>query len=282
MIRRSAIAFTGLCLLAGSDWMLDELLPTALPGTLGLLVNSAVLALLLFVWSRCVFPTASLAIFGYAALIFALPVAFVSLAGGRLSSTTIVLVYTLIPPATVFFAAQSSEQDLLRGLGPALAGMAGAALILPFSLPSSLKGEFWLGAMVLSAMAAGWAGLRLHPLLAKTSVVSGAMLAAVGVALAAIPLYALERPSVLLLTWPQVLLSESVRLGVQAATLLLSFRILRDLNPVASSTRFFLIPLVTIAEGYFLLHPTAAWTLPAGALLLAGGSARLLRGESSP
>ena len=81
-----------------------------------------------------------------------------------------------------------------------------------------------------------------------------------------------------LLTWPQALLSETVHLATTAATLLLTVRLLRRaIKPIAFSTRYLLIPLVTIAEGYFFLHPHAPWTLPVGAALLAGGSYLIIR-----
>ena len=183
------------------------------------------------------------------------------------------------PAATIFFAAQFSDSDLLPNLGPALAGIAGTALILPFAIPSSTAGTLWLAAIILSALAAALAALRLYKLVATAGILQTATLAAATTALIALPLYAYERPTLVLLTWQQALLSASVHLAITAATLLLTVRLVRTLSPVAFSTRFFLIPLVTIVEGYLLLHPNAPWTLPVGAALLAGGSYFLLRDQ---
>ncbi len=279
MTRQAAIAFTALCLVAGSGWIVDAALPDALPGALGLLFDSALLALIFFLTGGRQLPRAPLRILGYAALLVAAPVALASLSSGHLSSTTIVLVYTLVPAATVFFAAQASHQDLLPLLGPALAGVAGAALILPFTLPSSLAGQLSLAALILSALAAGVAGFRLHTLLAGTRTFPVAALSASASTLVALILYAVERPTFVLLTKPQVLVGETVHLATLAATLIFTIRLLRDLPPIAFSTRYLLAPGVTIAEGYLILHPHTGWTLAAGLLLLAGGSALLLRAE---
>ena len=271
-------AFAALCLLTGSGWILDAALPAALPGAFESLFDNASLALLFFLANRPR-PRFPVKVLGYLALLLAVPGALVSLVDGRLSTTTIVLIYTLIPAATIFFAAQSSESDLLSLLGPALAEVAGAALILPFALPQSAAAWSWLGAIVLSALAAAMAALRLHTLLAGSPLLPVAAQAAAACSLVALPLYLGLRPTIVLLTWPQALLSESVHLAVLAATLLLTVRLLRDLGPIAFSTRCLLIPLVTIVEGYALLHPIASWTLPAGILLIVGGSLLLLRAE---
>ncbi len=276
MTRRKATDFALLCLLTGSAWIVDAALPAALPGALGLLINSAILALVFYLAHRKL-PKFAAQILACAALIFSVPGALASLSDGHLSSTTIVLIYTLVPAATIFFAAQSTQSELLPNLGPALAGIAGAALILPFALPASTAGTLWLLAMILSALAAAYAALRLHRLLIDAATCPTAALAAAANALIAAPLYAFQRPTLVLLTWPQALLSETVHLSITAATLILSVRLLRGTDPIAFSTRYLLIPLVTIAEGYFFLHPHAPWTLPVGAALLAGGSWLLLR-----
>ena len=222
-------------------------------------------------------PTAILA---QITLLFAVPSALTSLSYGHLSSTTIVLVYTLVPAATAFFAAQSTEQDLLRPLGPALAGAMGAALILPCALPSSAAGWLWLGAFLLSAVLSGFAILRLHALLAGQDTLPATTIAAFSVAAVALPLYVVQRPTLVLLTWQQALLSQTVHLVIDAVTLLLAVRLLRDLTPAAFSTRYFLVPLVTILEGFLILHPKANWPLAGGhPWLLGGGSALLLRGD---
>ncbi len=280
--RRDVLAYATLCLLAGSGWILDAEFPNPLPPALSLFVTNLVLAGACFLAARRKLPPSLPSILACAALLFFVPSALTLLAGGRLSSTTIVLVYTLVPAATVFFAAQVAQRDFLGLLGPALAGIAGAALILPFALPSSSAGILWLAAIVLSALAAAFAGLRLHTLLHETSIVSSAALAASACALGALPLIASQHSTRPLLPWPQTVLTDGIQFGIQGAILLLTVRLLRDTDPVAFSTRFLLIPLVTIAEGYLLLHPRLTWTLVAGAALLAGGSALLLRPEHQP
>ena len=279
MTRRNAAAFTALCLLGGSSWIAAATLPAVLTGSLNLLIDHVLLTVIFITVKRKRLPPATPRILFYFVLLLALPGALASLVAGHLSSTTVVLVYTLVPAATIFFAAQASQADLLLNLGPALAGIAGAALILPFALPVSSTGKLWLAGIVVSALAAAFAALRLHTLLASVPGISVASLAAAAYAFIALPLNVYQRPTFVLLAWPQALLSEAVQLALEAATLLLTVRLLRDLAPVAFSTRYFLIPFVTIAEGYFIMHPRVPWTLFGGVTLLAGGSFLLFRDQ---
>ena len=279
MTRRALLSYIALCLLAGSGWILDQALPPALPGALGFLVDGTLLTLSFGAIAKLRLPSFSPATLACCAIVFALPGALAVLAQGRLSDPTIVLIYTLVPAATIFFAAQTSQQEMLPALGPALAALTGAALILPFTLPSSLAGRLFLAAVIASALAVGFAGLRLHTLLQRTGSLAAATLAACATVLVALPLYGIRSPLPILLSWRQTLLSVSVHLLLEAATIFLTVRLLRDLTPIAFSTRYLLIPLVTIGEGYLILRPTPHWTLVAGVLLLVGGSSLLLRGD---
>lgn len=279
MTRPNTAALAVLSLLGGSSWLLDAALPAALPGSLSPLIDNVLLTILFFALTRKRLPASTAKILAYSALLLAVPGTLASLAAGHLSSTTIVLLYTLVPAATIFFAAQTSQTDFLPNLAPALASIAGAALILPFAAPTSGTATILLVAILFSALAAASSALRLHKLLAGTQTLPTAALAAGASALIALPHYLYERPAFVLLNWPQALLSGGIHLALTAATLLLTVRLLRTLAPTAFSTRYFLIPLVTIAEGYFILHPKAPITLPVGTALLAGGSYLLLRPE---
>jgi hypothetical protein len=93
-----------------------------------------------------------------AVFMFALPEIVLAGASAHVTQSTEVLVFMLVPAVVVFWLGQQSaafgaDGGSLRGLVPALSGLGGAALILPFSLPSSWMGRLWLAALVVSAIA---------------------------------------------------------------------------------------------------------------------------------
>jgi hypothetical protein len=202
------------------------------------------------------------------------------------SGLTEALVFTLVPVVVVMAAAQQSwefgaQADPRGLLGPSLAGVCGAALLLPFTMPGSVAGKVWLGALVAAAAVAGLAAVRLHALLRGVPAIVAAALAS-GVMAGCEAL--LSRGS-----WGALraldargwLFEAGIAVGFEGPLLLLGVRLLRELPPVAFATRYLWILLVAVLESYVLMHPAANWIMGLGALLMAGSAAWLLRGAGS-
>jgi drug/metabolite transporter (DMT)-like permease len=220
-----------------------------------------------------------------AVVMFAVPEVLFAAAGGHVSGLSEILVYLLVPVAVIFVAAQraagfGAEQNPLALLGPALAALAGAALAIQFAWPPTLAGQLWLGAMVASAVAAGWAAVWMHELLAGADVPRAAavMFGSSGAVAGALCWVGWSGAPM----WDgHAVTGEVVRLVVvEAPILLLTVWLLREMKPVAFSARFFVIPLVTIVESYAVLRPPVSWTTWVGVVLLAGGAAVMLRVDS--
>jgi hypothetical protein len=279
-----------LSLLEGSGWVFDQVAPGVLHGLLRTAVHDGLLT--------CGFAVASCwergerrQTFGlwvklavWATILFALPRILAVSAGGHIDGLTELLISLLVPVAVVVVVAQRSvsfgvDENPLRLLMPAVAGLGGATLILPFYWPPSIVGRVWLVALAIGAVLAGFAVVRLHVLLRGVGKLRGAavMFGAVSVAAAAFCWVDWSPPVWVVgdAAW------EVVRLAlVEAPIALLTVWLLREMAPVRFSARWLLVVLVAIAESFVAEHPRLMWTTALGVALLAGGAIGLLRADS--
>ena len=285
------LGFALYCVASGSRWILDQAMAPPLPGLLRVGAHQVLLFGVWVGWCLVRRPVGMellrktwWRIALVAAVVFIVPDAVIEGAGGAVSGLSEALVFTLAPVVVVFALAQQSfefgvQADPRRLLGPALAGVFGAAFLIQFATPPTAGGKLWLAGLVVSVFAAGLAAVRLHALLqgipvaAAAALTSGAMAVigltcghAGGAALAA------------LLADRRALLLETLQtLWLDGPLLLLGLWVTRELSPLAVVTRYPLVLLVTIGESYVLLHGAASWPMVAGGLLMAGSAAWLLR-----
>jgi hypothetical protein len=219
-----------------------------------------------------------------AAAVFIIPDAVIEGAGASVNGLSEALVFTLVPAVVVFAIAQQSfdfgmKSDPRQLLGPALAGVFGAAFLIPFSTPPTLEGKLWLAALVASVILAGLAAVRLHTLLQGIPVAAAAALTSGAMAVIGLGFSHANGPAFAALAADhRALLLETLQtLWLDAPLLLLSLWITRDLPPLTVVTRYPLVLLVTIIESYFLLHGAATLPMLAGGILMAGSAAWLLR-----
>ena len=284
--RQAGFGFATLCLLAGTAPVLDGFAVELPFGLFGAGLRLAVLgAFFALAGARARGPWGGwrVALWG-GVLVAGLPVAFAA-GSGRVSGPTEFLLLALIPAAVVFFESQrpaafGADRGAFRLLTPALAGLAGAGLLLTYAIPASLAGKAWLALMVLLAGAAGFAVVRLHSLLQGTSAVRAAASICAGGAAAYFafswigwvplglagsrPAYAITVVHLLLLDLP---------------VLLLTAWLLRVLEPARFASRYLLALLVAVVESFALVQPGLSWTIGLGVLLLAGGAAALWRSD---
>lgn len=275
--------FALLCVLQGAGLILDQFMPPLVPGLLRLGIHGAVLAcIFLAVSRRAPVPVASLAAWGIA--LFAVPQVLFAAAGGRVDGFTELLVTLLVPVVVVVVIAQrrdsfGSDDSPLRLLGPAVAGIGGAVLVLPFYLPASGVGRAWLAAMALSAVVAGLAAVRIHTILPGVGVLRGA-----AVVFGAVSVVALGFCWVDWITpvWDAAAAGfELFRLLVVEVPIgLLSVWLLRDMRPERFAARPLVVVFVMIVESYVVARPSVGWTLVVGLVLIAGGAIGLLRADS--
>jgi drug/metabolite transporter (DMT)-like permease len=280
------VGFVALCLWAGSAWLYDLISPGVLTGLPRTALHNGLVALGCFGWAvwhrdRSPAPRAVAKLAAGAVFMFALPEIVLAGASAHVTQSTEVLVFMLVPAVVVFWLGQQSaafgaDGGSLRGLVPALSGLGGAALILPFSLPSSWMGRLWLAALVVSAIAAGVAAVAMHRLLAKISLArAGSVVFGVSSLLtasfAAIDWHGLPAFS------SSGLACEVLRLLlIDGPILLLGLWLLREMRPVAFSARLLLVPAVTLLEGVVAERPEVGWYGWLGLLLTVGSAVVLL------
>ncbi len=296
MTRGVWVAFLTLCLLGGSVWVTDEgMLAGVLVEPLRTAVYFAVLAGLALGSGRFLRTRTEMSwkqravIAGTFVFVFGVPAALLQATGLRVSSLVGALVIMGVPVAVVFATAQQQigfgdGGNRLQALTPALAGLLGAVLLIPFDWPVSFAGRAGFCALVICTIVAGFAAVRLHRELQEVHPIQAA---AVGFAACAVLMgvgcwFSLWSNGTGLFVWSwNGLVNDSLRFAVLAMPQsILVVWLLPRMKPVAFSSRYFLIPLVTIAENLALLKPATTWTTWAGLALIAGGAVALLRADS--
>ena len=121
------------------------------------------------------------------------------------------------------------------------------------------------------------AGIRLHASVGDGQVIPAAIAATAGAALLSFAGWlALQRGPVDL-SWRTLAAETAWSILIDLPLVLLTFILLRKLRPEAFSTRFLLVPLVTILGGVVTLRPTVPWTTWLGLAMVVGSSWMLLR-----
>ncbi len=210
-----------------------------------------------------------------------LPAVAVLSATQHIPQLTATFVFTLVPVFVVFFASQTTasfgaQESPLHLLAPALAGIAGAAFLLPAHLPDSAAGQAWLVGLLVAAAVSAWAAVRLHKRLAGVPVLPAAAFLAASIALLAAPLCLVEAGQISAWSASAIQVELQHSFIFDGPVMLLSVWLLRELSPVAFSARYFLGIAVTVAEGYLMLRPETTWTTGFGLLLLLASGVWLL------
>ena len=269
MSRNRWFGFIAYCTLAGSTWLLEGI-SSGWPALLRLSVHDALVG--------GVFASAALArrepwlrtgwerLAGWGALLLAGPAVLLAGAGSSVNPLSETLVFALVPAFTDFILAQH-DQDGMRLLLPALTGVGGLALVVPFALPTTWFGTVWLALLVGCAGSAAFAGIKLHAILSEGSLLwAGAIAAGAAALLAAAGWAGFEQGPV---SWSgrSLALEAGWALLVDAPLALLLLWLLRVMPPVGLAARFTAVPLVTILGGLAMLRPAIGWTTGLGLTL---------------
>jgi hypothetical protein len=171
------------------------------------------------------------------------------------------------------------ERGARRFLIPALVGLGGLLLLLPFEFSGSARGWVMLAIVCAAVVLVGLASVWLYRLLHGIALVDA--VAVVGLANAGFLLgWSAVRDDVV---WRWSGLSSMVSISslVDVVEVLLIVWLLREMLPVRFAARYLMIPLVTVLESYVLMRPEWTLRMVGGTVLLAAGAVMLLFLKSS-
>ena len=278
-------ALAALCTISGSEWLLQQAWPVEMVWPFDLCLHFALIGLVGAVtttlqgsWQqlswRSAVPLASCGV-----CLFAMPSAALQIAAGKVPEYTSAALFCLVPLMTSLassvFASSLGEASHTRGLMmPSIVGIAGALLLFPIESPGSLRRWLFLGLVAASCVTVAITNVRIHQVMTKFRV--PAALAVIGTSSAA--LLALYGASI---GWPRIdsgiLSREILRCAIFDLPIIwLTIWLARETAPARFSSRFLLIPAVTVLEGFAFEHGPVDARATLAILLLCGGGAMLV------
>lgn len=209
---------------------------------------------------------------------FAAPMLLLNFGGQQAGSATAVAAMGTAPLWAALTCALGRGAPLERTMPPALAALAGALLLLPFTEPST-KVKFVGTVLCLGAAALSGASTVVCHDAARQMPATRAVILLAGSNASALTL------ALLLTSNLSVAVSLARGSEVLAHTLLamvitaLWVWLLRELTPVAMTTRFLWTPLLIAVQGWALFRLVPSSRMITGAILLTAGAVVLIRRE---
>jgi len=296
MDRRVWLGFFALCLLSSTAWLVDAQWPSDIPPAPRQGLHSLVLALLFGViaWTRAApknLPARPRFLLALASvLLLGVPATIAQAALSGVSEVTIAASFALLPVAVVVLVSyiglgggESPATNQL--LAPALVGLGGTLLLLPFEFPSSSREAICEAAVLFAVLIAASASVWMHRLLRGFAVVEAVAICCLANAaffltvILASNLFGSAATSPgwgSLWSWKSFTVEAATSLLFDLPQLILLLWLMRDIAPQRFAARYLVIPLLTVIEGYALLRPELTLRAIAGAALVAFGAWHLI------
>jgi drug/metabolite transporter (DMT)-like permease len=278
MKRTACLIFITFCLLSSGAWLIP--VPTESDAAFeqhGLLYLAAALILLavaprtrwlLDSWRQWL----RLSVLGIALL--GLPAVLANLVAGSISAFTVSAIFSLLPiPVILILAQQDSNSnqthDVRQFFAPALIAITGLLLLIPTDLPHSTRGIFLLPVTCACLIIVAIASVRIYDQLRGTPITQALSVILFSNGCFLLAAAAITGHFSLDYLHPAALLSLSNALYVAGNILLIV--LFRSFAPLLLSTRYLLVPFLSIVEGLALLHPQFTLQMGCGLLLMIGG-----------
>lgn len=265
---RQMVGFMALCLSSSLAWLAGDLLPVGMGSLAGqglrlLLVGLGGAAVALIARSSIAWGTLA-KVAGMGVLLVGLPCLLLDLARGAAPASLGVVAFALAPVGLMIV------RGGMRFLPWGLAGVAGVLVLLPVTLPETGRGFVGVG-LLLSAAGATVAGLAGMPRLLRGVSLAGAV-AAVGLGSGGLLVLA----GLGAWRWDAAG-AEAVRaVAVDLPQIALLVWLVKEVSPLRVSARYLVAPLLTVAEGWFVVREGIGVRMVFGTALLACGAYGLL------
>jgi hypothetical protein len=275
MRRAVWIAFAAVCVLSATSWIVprSEGLPTLeLQG-----IRYGLIGVFAFLEARgrVRFGRVGLRVATAGMGFFGVPIVVGEWARFGVPETSRSALFAMVPVVVVMVvAAGDEERGVRRFLVPALVGLGGLLLLLPLQFSGSVRGRLMQAAVCLVVILVGLSSVWLYRLLRRWTLAEA--LAAVCLSNAAFLLASTAVRGELVWQWNELASVVSLSSLVDLVEVVLLVWLLREMMPVRFASRYLVIPLLTLIEGYGLIRPGLTVRVISGLVLLAAGAGMLL------
>ena len=206
------------------------------------------------------------------------PACLIHWVGSGTSSIVTSATFALLP-VVVVLVVSSGEATRCRdegwgALSPALAAFGGVLLLLPVGLPGSARGQLMLAVAFVAVVLVAISGVWIHQLMQGVAIAETIVIVCFANATFLVICGLVGRD--FMGGWSGLTTMLSLSSCVDVVQMVLLFWLLREMSPVRFATRYLVIPLLTVVEGFVVLRPEVTVRIVVGVALLAGGTAWIL------
>jgi hypothetical protein len=278
------VAFAALCILAGTSWVIPEMMGEGLPplerqgvlfGVIGLCALVVAVRRVRLQSVGKVYVRVALAAVG----IFGVSDVVAEYSRRSVPSYSRSALYAMVPVVVVMAVAASvtggsEERGARRLLVPALAGLGGLLLLLPLQFSGTVLGWLMLSFVCVAVVLTGLASVWMYRLLRECDLAMA--IAVAGLANATFLLVWSGIREEMVWRWSGLASVVSLASLVDIVEVLLILWLFGKMLPTRFAARYLMIPLLTVLEGLILERPEVTVRIACGTLLLAAGAGLLL------
>jgi hypothetical protein len=276
MMRRAVwITFAAVCVLSATSWIVRR--PEELPALELQGIRYGLIGVVAFLLARgrVRFRGVGLRVAAAGVGFFGMPMVVGEWARVAVPEITRSALFAMVPVVVVMVvAAGDEERGVRRFLVPALVGLGGLLLLLPLQFSGSVRGRLMQAAVCVAVALVGLSSVWLYRLLPGWTLAEA--LAVVCLSNAVFLLACSVVRGELVWQWSELASVVSLSSLVDLVEVVLLVWLLREMMPVRFASRYLVIPLLTLLEGYGLMRPGLTVRVISGVVLLAVGAGMLL------
>jgi drug/metabolite transporter (DMT)-like permease len=206
------------------------------------------------------------------------PACLIYWAGSGIPSIVTSATFALLPVVVALVvssdASTRQKDEGWAALSPTLAAFGGVLLLLPAGLPASRRGWLMLGVAFVAVILVAISGVWMHRLMKGAAIAEVVVI--VCFANVAFLMICVLAGRDFAGTWSGLDTMLSLSSCFDLVQIVVGFWLLREMMPVHFATRYLVVPLLTVVEGYVVLRPDVTARMAVGAALLTGGAAWIL------